>query len=156
MIRDGKILVPTDFSEASKEALRRAVVLAGQYHGDVHLLHVMDPAVFFETDMIAISPLDEITDAIRTGAKKRLQEQAETVDFNITTHLLESVGEPAGVICEFATSLPADLIVIGRQGEQGIIEHLLIGSTAERVVRHAPCSVLVAMKHGLLERRSRS
>jgi len=125
--------------------------MARQNHGTVHLLHVMEPAVFFETDMIAISPLDEITTAIRAGAKRRLQAQAEAADFSVTTHLLESMGEPAGVICEFATSLPADLIVIGRQGVQGAIEHLLIGSTAERVVRHAPCSVLVSLPHRSLE-----
>jgi len=151
MMRDANILVPTDFSETSTEALRRAVVMAEQYHGAVHLLHVMEPAVFFETDMIAISPLDDITNAIRAGAKRRLQAQAQAVDFTVTTHLLESMGEPAGVICDFAASLPADLIVIGRHGVQGAIEHLLIGSTAERVVRHATCSVLVAMPYRLLE-----
>jgi len=150
MLRDGKIIVPTDFSEYSIEALRRAGVLAKQYHSEVHLLHVMEPAVFFETDMIAISSLNEVTVAIRAGATKRLRTQAQMMDFKVTTHLLESMGEPAGIICEFAASLPADLIVVGRQGMQGAIEHLLIGSTAERVVRHAPCSVLVAMPHGLL------
>ncbi|EAU55409.1 universal stress protein [Mariprofundus ferrooxydans] len=151
MLKNGKVLVPTDFSEASKEALNRAGELAALYSAEVHLLHVMEPAVFFETDMIAISPLNDITDAIRAGAKKRLLAQAESVDFNLTTHLMESMGEPAGVICEFAASLPADLIVIGRQGVQGTFEHLLIGSTAERVVRHASCSVLVSMQHATKE-----
>jgi len=42
------------------------------------------------------------------------------------------------------------LIVIGRQGSKGFLEHFLMGSTAEQVVRYAPCSVLVSMPHGLL------
>jgi len=145
-----KILVPTDFSEAASEALRRAAVLAEKCDAEVHLLHVMEPAVFFETDLIAISPLNEITDAIRSGAEKRLQKQAATANCPVTTHLLESMGEPSATICDFASNLSANLIVIGRQGVQGALEHILIGSTAERVVRHASCSVLVTMPNGLL------
>jgi len=45
----------------------------------------------------------------------------------------------------------ADLLVLGRHGQRGKAEQLLIGSTSERVVRHAPCSVLVTMPHGILE-----
>jgi len=150
MKEHGKILVATDFSEAAKEALYRAGILAAQFDVEVHLLHVMEPAVFFETDLIAISPLNEITDAIRAGAEKRLQQHAANVDFSVTTHLQESMSNAASVICDFAESLPADMIVIGRKGAQGTLEHMLIGSTAERVVRHANCSVLVTMPHGLL------
>ncbi|TLS67007.1 universal stress protein [Mariprofundus erugo] len=145
----GNILVATDFSEPSSEALRRAVTLARQYGADVHLLHVMEPAVFFETDLLTVPPLGEVTEAIRRGAESRLHQQAKLVDFDVTTHLLESMGAPAGTICSFAATLPAALIVVGRQGVRGAIEQLLIGSTAERVVRHAPCSVLVTMPHGL-------
>lgn len=145
----GNILVATDFSEPSSEALRRAVALARQYGACVHLLHVMEPAVFFETDLLTVPPLGEVTEAIRRGEEARLHQQAEQVDFDVTTHLLESMGSPAGSICEFAAALPAALIVVGRQGVRGAIEQFLIGSTAERVVRHAPCSVLVAMPHGL-------
>jgi len=150
MKEHGNILVATDFSEPAKEALHRAGILASQCGAEVHLLHIMEPAVFFETDLIAISPLNEITDAIRAGAEKRLQQQAASVDFPVTTHLQESMGDAASVICNFAESLPADMIVIGRKGAQGVLEHMLIGSTAERVVRHGNCSVLVTMPHGLL------
>ncbi len=148
MVKHGKILVPTDFSDASGEALRRACVLAQQFSAEIYLLHIVEPVVFFDTDLISISPLDEITEALRKGAEKRLRKQAEMVDMDVRVHLEEAVGEPSRAICTFAGELPADLIVIGRHGVQGTLEHLLIGSTAERVVRHAGCSVLVTMPHG--------
>ena len=151
MKQHGKIVVPTDFSEQADEALRRAAVLAGLLGAEVHLVHILEPAVFFETDLIPISPIDKIADAMRQGAKKRLAKQADAADCDVITHLNEAPGEPSRAICDFAGQLPADLIVIGRHGRQGIVEHMLIGSTAERVVRHAPCSVLATMPHGLLE-----
>ena len=150
MIRHSKIVVPTDFSEQADEALRRAGVLAGQLGAEVHLVHVLEPVVFFETDLISVYPMEEIVDAMREGARKRLAKQADAVEFDVTTHLNEALGDPSRAICEFAGELPADLIVVGRHGRQGVLDHMLIGSTAERVVRHAPCSVLVTMPHGLL------
>ncbi|MDQ6982620.1 MAG: universal stress protein [Mariprofundus sp.] len=149
MIKHGKILVPTDFSEQSSEALRRAVELATLHHAEIHLLHVMEPAIYFETDMIPVSPVNEINNAMRKGANKRLEKQAVEAGFPVIMHMEESTGEPARTICMFAESMPVDLILIGRHGHQGPLEHFLIGSTAERVVRHANCSVLVAMPHGL-------
>jgi nucleotide-binding universal stress UspA family protein len=151
MIQHGKILVPTDFSEQADEALRRAGVLAGQFGAEVHLVHVLEPVVFFETDLVSVYPMDEIVDAMRKGAQKRLAKQADAVEFDVITHLNEALGDPSQEICDFAGTLPTDLIVVGRHGRQGILDHMLIGSTAERVVRHAPCSVLVTMPHGLLE-----
>ena len=149
MIKSGKILVPTDFSEQSGEALRRACVMAEKFDAEVHLLHVIDPSLYFETDMISIMPLDEISEAQHEGAKKRLHEQSASVDYPVTTHLEDAVTEAARTISIFAEKMAADLIVIGRHGRQGMLEHMLLGSTVERVVRYAPCSVLVAMPHGL-------
>ncbi|ATX83069.1 Nucleotide-binding universal stress protein, UspA family [Mariprofundus ferrinatatus] len=150
MIRSGKIVVPTDFTEQSSEALRRACVLAKKFDAEVHLVHVIDPSLYFETDMISIMPLDEISEAQHEGAKKRLDEQAATVDCPVITHLEDAVTEAARTISIFAGKMDADLIVIGRHGRQGMLEHMLLGSTVERVVRYAPCSVLVAMPHGLV------
>ena len=150
MINHGKILVPTDFSEPSEEALRRAGILAAEHQAEVHLLHIMEPSLFFETDQMPVYPLHEINEAIRKQAEKRLCEQGSKAGFPVVTHLEESAGDPSHPICEFAKTLPADMIVIGRNGQQGALEHFFIGSTAERVVRHACCSVLVTMPHGLL------
>lgn len=151
MKQHGKIIVATDFSEQADEALCRAGILAKPFAAEVHLVHVLEPVVFFETDLISLYPMNEIVDAMREGARRRLAKQAAAADCDVITHLSEAVGEPSRAICDFAGQLPADLIVIGRHGHQNVLDHLLIGSTAERVVRHAPCSVLVTMPHGLLE-----
>ncbi|GAV20144.1 putative universal stress protein [Mariprofundus micogutta] len=151
MIRHNKILVPYDFSEQATEAVRRAAVLAGKFDAELHLLHVLEPSVYFETDMVSIPPIDEVNHAAHDGAVHRMQALSEQFDFDVETHVEESAGDPSRFICDFAASLPADLIVIGRHDEKGVIEHMLTGSTAERVVAHAPCSVLVTMPHDLLE-----
>jgi len=143
MVTYKKILVTSDGSDASTKALCCAGDLARQYGAELHLLHVTEPSLYFETDMVSIPPLDEIDDAIQKGAIRRLKAQIEQFDFDIIVHLKESVGDPSRTICKFAKSLPADLIVIGRHGEKGMVQHILMGSTTERVVAHAPCSVLV-------------
>jgi len=153
MVKHKKILVTSDGSEASTEAIRRAGELAEQFDAEVHLLHVTEPSLYFETDMVAIPPLDAIDNAVQKGALRRLKNQIAQFDFEIIVHLQESVGDPSRSICQFAKTLPADLLVIGRHGEKGVVKHMLIGSTTERVVAHAPCSVLVAMPHGLLEQQ---
>jgi nucleotide-binding universal stress UspA family protein len=152
MVKHNKILVPTDCSEQSTEAIHRAGVLARKFNAEVHLLHIVEPSLYFETDMLAIPPLEELDQEVHKGALRRLKAQAELFDFGVVVHLKESVGDPSRSICKFATSLPADLIVIGKHGKKNVVEHLLVGSTTERVVAHAPCSVLVTMPHDLLEK----
>ena len=150
MIKNGKILVPTDFSEQSVEVIRRACVLASQFEAEVHLLHVITASTNFEADMISSLQLEELSKAQFTSATKRLAEQAGSIDPPVITHLEDAVADPAQAICEFAKKLNADLIVIGRHSRQGVLEHMLLGSTAERIIRYAPCSVFVAMPHGIL------
>jgi len=140
-----KILVPTDFSDASREALDEACRIARASGAQVHVLHVLDPGVFFDTDLVQLGPLEDVAAAMRDAAEKRMAEQTRALDCEVVTHIEEAIGEPSRAICAFAETLPADLIVIGRHGVQGALEHFLIGSTAERVVRHARCSVLVMM-----------
>ncbi len=151
MIKHNKILVPSDGSAQSTEALRRAGVLAKQFDAEVHLLHVVEPSLYFETDMMSIPPLDELDDAMHKGALRHIKEQVSQFDFEIVVHIKESVGDPSRTICKFAAALPADLIVIGRHGEKSVVKHMLAGATTERVVAHGPCSVLVTMPHDLLE-----
>jgi len=150
MIMNGTVLVPTDFSEQSNEALRRACLLATQLKAEVHLLHVIEASLYIDADLILMTPIDEIIKIKRKSAAKQLDEQAASVETEVITHLEEANKNEALAICEFAGKLNADLIVIGRHGDKGAFEHLILGSTAERVVRYAPCSVLVVMPHGIL------
>ena len=151
MVKHKKILVPTDWSEQSTEALRRAVELAKKFNADVHLLHICEPSMFFSTHTVFAPPLAEYDGEEKKGTLHRLKEYAQQFNFKITVHLKESLGDPSRSICKFATKLPADLIVIGRDDEKNIVKHMLVGSTVERIVAHAPCSVLVTIPHGLIE-----
>jgi len=149
MIKHNKILVPTDCSDQSTEAIRRAGVLAEKFGAEVHLLYVMEPSMYFEMDMVAIPPLDEIDNTAQKGVFRRIKAQVSSFDFKVIVHMKESVGDPSRSICKFAESLPADLIVIARHAEKSTFAHMLMGSFVERVVAHAPCSVMVTVQHSL-------
>lgn len=130
-----RILVPVDFSTCSNKALQYALPFARQFKADVVLLHVVvpHPAVpeLGPVDMEAMSDgraeLDTLTEKVRAR--------------NRCTALLR-VGDPAREIVEAARESGADLIILSTHGRTGLA-HVLLGSTAERVVRHARCPVLV-------------
>ena len=145
MINNGIILVPTDFSDHSVEALKQACTLAPQFESEVHLLHVITTYSDFDAHFISTPQVSEMQRLQHESAIKRLADQARSVDMVISTHITDALGDPAEAICDFAKELSANLIITGRHNRQGAIEHLLIGSTAERIVRLTPCSVLIAM-----------
>jgi len=152
MMIHGNILVPTDFSDQSTEALRRACLMAKQFKAEVHLVHVIAPPVYADGDLIMVNPIHEVIKAQHQAANKGLGKQLERVgaqEVVVHTTIEDAIVNTAKTICDLAKTLPADLIVIGRHSEKGVLEHLFMGSTAEEVVRRAPCSVLVTMPHGL-------
>jgi len=151
MIRHGKILVTTDFSKCADEGFRRAKVLAEKLGADIHLLHVLEPVLVYGEDSMALSPVQEVTEIRRKTAEKILETYRQSSEIAIHVHLEESFQPPAQVICDFAKKLPADLIVIGSHGHSGLLDHVMIGSIAERVVCHAPCTVMVTRPHGIFE-----
>ena len=138
------ILVPLDFSHASVEALDYAVWLAKQFRAAIHLVHVYPP--------------DEASSVPSGG--HLLFETAETIERlneeltgihrkHVPTFRPENChirgGRPYEEIVQLAGEIDADLIVLSTRGHSGL-KHLLLGSTAERVVRNAPCPVLVTRK----------
>jgi len=145
MIKNGIILVPTDFSDHCAEVLKQACALASQFNAEVHLLHVITTYSSFDAELITTFQIDEMQKLQRESASKRLTKQAKSVDLDLTTHMSDAQGDPARAICDFAQEISANLIISGRHSRQGALEHMLIGSTAERIVRFAPCSVLIAM-----------
>jgi universal stress protein A len=137
-----KILVPLDFSPLSKKALQYAQRFARQFKTDLTLLHVLEqpmPATFEGLQISSPFPEDELPDA-----KKRLNTLAASVrNPGVTTvRAILRRGLAAHEIVEAAKELDVDLIVIATHGYTGW-KHFCIGSTAERVVRAAPCPVLV-------------
>jgi nucleotide-binding universal stress UspA family protein len=139
IIRVKDILVPTDFSEYSRKALRYAVSMAEQFGARLMLLHVVEPIAVPEF----ISPLVMENDKVMQAARAKLDwlRKQEAIDARLISRTLVRIGKPFQEIADAARSLKVDLIIVATHGYTGM-KHALLGSTAERVVRHAPCPVL--------------
>jgi nucleotide-binding universal stress UspA family protein len=152
MINLNTILVPSDFSECSDEALRYGLELARRFDARVHLLHVVQDPVTQPWAAEGFSvPLYEIVDQWQRQAKERLEAAVPDADRARVT-AVSKVATPYAEILEYAAANQVDLIVMGTHGRGGVT-HMLLGSIAERVVRRAPCPVLTVRRpqHGFVE-----
>ena len=136
-----RIVVPIDFSPESKKALQYASKLASQFGAALKLLHVVETAPFInDLPNVVLTRSDQ---EIAKESKVRLQALAkDEIDELIPVQSRVRIGKPYHEIVSFAKVADADLIVIPTHGYTGL-KHTLLGSTAERVVRHATCPVLV-------------
>jgi nucleotide-binding universal stress UspA family protein len=136
-----RILVPTDFSEESKHAFGFATALAEEFDANITVLFVLEVAPFLsgmEGSPILVDP-SVSSDLARRKLKAFIQaEIPKTV--HVTPLLVK--GNASSEIVRVAQENDIDLIVLSTRGHT-VMQHLLLGSTAERVVRHAPCPVLV-------------
>ena len=137
-----KILVPIDFSDYSKHALNYAIKFAKNFNAEMILISVIEPMVYpadFSLGQISIPPNDE---ALNERVESELQKLAKNeIGDQLKTKLIIKSGKPFYEINETAREEDVDLIIIATHGHTGV-EHLLFGSTAEKVVRKAPCPVL--------------
>jgi nucleotide-binding universal stress UspA family protein len=134
-----KILVPIDFSECSEAASRYAALLAGDFNAELRLVHVINPHAYpFGDKYTALDPA-ELMRQTEDAAEEQLLLMAGKTNVPYTAEIRN--GSPSIEICN-AANQDVDLIVISTHGRTGL-GHLLIGSVAERVVRHARCPVLV-------------
>jgi len=137
-----KILCPVDFSESSKHALRYALAFAQAYGAELELLHVVEMPFLPSYSMAAIPDLSLPMDRIEEEAKKELEDLlAECSARHDKLKGDVRVGTPFVEIINYAREAGIDLIVVGTHGG-GALKHLLIGGTAEKIVRKAPCPVL--------------
>ena len=145
-LRIKSILVPLDFSPSSKRALDYAVSLARQFKAKLTLLHVVEP--MGTPDFAASFPLMMEDDKLMAAAKNELEHalKAARVPRGLVERILVRFGRSFHEITEAARTRKADLIIISTHGYTGL-KHALLGSTTERVVRHAPCPVLVVRQH---------
>jgi nucleotide-binding universal stress UspA family protein len=137
-----RILVPVDFSVESKRALRCAAELAAPLAASLTLVHVVEPVIY---PLECSNPLASDGYDRKRAAEARTRLNALCRRTLGTSRAVETVirtGLAFFEITEAAKALGADLIVIGTHGYTGL-KHALLGSTAEKVVRHAPCPVLV-------------
>jgi len=135
------ILAPIDFSDYSKNALKYAAEFAKEFNAKLYLVYVVEPMIYpadFSMGQIAI-PSTDID--LNTRAEEELTNLAGTIDPGIKVESLIRTGKPFVEIIETAKEKDVDLIIIATHGHTGV-EHLLFGSTAEKVVRKAPCPVL--------------
>lgn len=137
-----RLLVPVDFSPSSRQSLAEAVTLARQFGSRITLVHVVEPMVLPENLMLAVPELPEVGGSLVGDSEQRLTRLAEReIPPEHRGACYVRVGRPYDEICQLAASEQTDLIVLCTHGYTGL-KHVLLGSTAERVVRHAPCRVL--------------
>lgn len=140
-----RILVPIDFSESSLKALRYAVPFAERFGATIYLVHIIETSFFIaDVQNIALAlPQSKLVE----NAREKLfsladREIAEIVPVSIQVR----PGKPFDQIAATAKELDVDLIIIATHGYTGL-KRVVLGSTAERVIRHAPCPVLTVREH---------
>ena len=139
-----KILVPYDFSEYADGALDWAQECAEKWSASVSLLYIV-PAFsqLAHPESVQLLGLASLAADMVVDAERRLQQVVAKRGLDsISTKTRALLGDPLQGICEFAEQNQSDLIVMGSHGRTGLA-HVFLGSVAERVVRHAPCPVLV-------------
>lgn len=140
------ILVPVDFSECSEKAFSWALDMAEKWNATITLLHVVptppySPVVLGSYFDPSAFERNLLTDA-ENSARALLDRQAKR---SVPTGIKVCVGEPFHDICRIAEEEQFDMIIMGSHGRTGL-PHIVLGSVAERVARHAPCPVLVVGK----------
>jgi len=139
------VLVPTDFSECGNYALSYAAFLARKFGASIVCVHVIEPIVptVGYSGMTEPLPIVDISEQIEDSAERELPKLAEREDFSgLDVEELIVHGEAAAEIVRVAKEREIDLIVLSSHGRTGL-GRILFGSTAEAVVRHAFCPVLV-------------
>ncbi len=141
-----KILCPTDFSEASIEGLKAAAELAAQFSAELLLIHVQPPVMNYVPSDWAETPMFDVAlfeQKQAEDARAKIEELSRTrVPEAVHRRTLVKLGSAAREILETAAEEEADLIVIATHGMTGWHRYLY-GSVTQRVLQHAPCSVLV-------------
>jgi nucleotide-binding universal stress UspA family protein len=138
------ILVPVDGSEASRDALEEALLLAAEQGAAARLIYVCEPVRH-----IVMEGIVDLTHAMRREGELLLgqaAERARSYGVQATTAIVEAGDRRVAVaIVDEATAAGADLIAMGTHGRQGV-EHLFLGSVAEGVARRAGVPVLLVRK----------
>jgi nucleotide-binding universal stress UspA family protein len=137
------ILVPVDFSNCSREGLRYAIAFAKEFGAKIVLVHATYLGYIYSAEGTDLYDIPGLQKAARENAERKMRELVRSVTFgDVKFETAFTEGSPVIDICAFAKAHDVDLIITSTHGHTGFA-HVLIGSIAEQVVRHAPCSVLV-------------
>ena len=134
-----KVLLPVDFSECSQKALQYALSFARQFQAEVLLLHVVE-TVYPPPELVVLDSA-ALDHRVRDAAERQLAAWSKEIS-GVRARALIRSGVPHHEIVAAAEENNIDLIILGTHGRSGMA-HLFLGSTAERVVRRAPCPVMV-------------
>ncbi|MFH1071226.1 MAG: universal stress protein [Candidatus Glassbacteria bacterium] len=153
MVKLNKILFPSDFGESAEEALRYAAMLADEYHAELTIMNVVNlfGSGLGETDkqMSGMQQYAErFADQLREEAEEIIDktiEEHRQHDFAMKKLVVRGISTPEEIV-RVAGEQEFDLVVMGTYGRGGM-SHVLFGSTAEQVVRLAPCPVLTVRHH---------
>lgn len=138
-----RILVPIDFSEHSKKALQYAIPFAEQFKASIDLLYVVEPTVYPADFSFGQVGFPSVEDELRHRGSEELERLiASEIGTRVPARSMVRTGKAFNEIDQYAKEQSVDMIIIATHGHSGM-EHVLFGSTAEKVVRYAPCPVLV-------------
>jgi nucleotide-binding universal stress UspA family protein len=143
-----KILVPIDFSDYSGKAISYAKEIASAYDSQLQLLHIIEEKAHPAFSLSGKSSIFDLVPNIEAESRKRIEEllnNAPGPDVKSTIHI--QGGNASSDIIKFTSEYSSDLVVIASHGLTGI-EHLLLGSVTEKVVRMAPCPVVTIKPFG--------
>ena len=132
-----KVVVPVDFAEESANALSASLEFV-ENPADVHVVHVLIPVDTMSPGVI----WGNVNDETRKKAVRRYMDEFLSKHEVSGVTMVVRHGNPGLEICDYAIDIGADLIVISSHGYHGV-RRMLMGSVAERVLRHADCPVLV-------------
>lgn len=142
-LKISKILVPVDFSEYSKMALDYAVQFSKKFNSELILVYVIEPIVYPSDFGLGQIPINQVDFEIQSKAEEELRKLIEEkIPTDIKASYTVRTGKPFLEIINAAQENDCDLIIIATHGHTGI-EHILFGSTAEKVVRKSTIPVLI-------------
>lgn len=151
-----KILVPIDFSDNSKKALRYAIPFAQQFNASLVLVYIVEPTIYpsdFGFGQVGFPDVEkELHEKAITEMSALIN---DVVPKSLQTNTVVGSGIPFVEITTFAKEQEVDMIIVATHGRTGV-EHILFGSTAEKIIRKAPCPVLVVRseEHDFIDERA--
>lgn len=138
-----RILVPIDFSEHSKRALKYAIPFAKQFVASIDLIYVVEPTIYPADFSFGQAGFPNVEEELRASGSNELDTLIKKeIAGRVTAKKVIRTGKPSYEIIQYAREAKMDLIIIATHGHSGM-EQILFGSTTEKVVRKAPCPVLV-------------